>query len=289
MTVQDEVTSEAAAGRKAVKSVHRFGDFELSSPPSRLTRDGESVHLRPQVMRALTELVEHPGEIVTREHLRQTIWRDVEHVEVERGIKTVIRELRRALGDDPKNPRYIETIRGVGYRFVAPEQVVKESLVRLARRPKRPKVRIWVAAVGVIVALGLLVGLNILLSSDRPTLLTPVLRSAVESPQLTSVSERLSDELASELLTRYPNDIDLVHVLAPPGEISMSPRVASFAVDGHLSAVGSEGDLYISLELIDRHDGTIAWMGTYDVQAEDVDEWAGRAGRELVEAVLAQP
>ena len=119
MTIPEEVTAEDAAASKAVRSVHRFGDFELSSPPSRLTRDGEPVHLRPQVMRALTELVEHPGEIVTRQHLRQTIWRDVEHVEVERGIKTVIRELRRALGDDPKNPQYIETIRGIGYRFRA--------------------------------------------------------------------------------------------------------------------------------------------------------------------------
>lgn len=286
MTYPEEANSKETPRGGAVKSVFRFGDFELASPPSRLTRNGVTVHLRPQVMRALTELVERPGEIVTRDQLRQTIWRDVQHVEVERGIKTVIRELRRALGDDPQNPSYIETIRGVGYRFVAPEQVERESLVQLGQRPKRRTVRMCMALIGVIVALGIVVGLTMLLSPDRPTLLTPVVNAQNGEP-LDGVAEQLSTQLASELLERFSNDVDLIHVFAAPGEFSLSPRVARFAVDGHLSSTGEGDDLYISLELIDRGDRTIVWIGTYELEPADVESWPARASRELVEAVLA--
>jgi DNA-binding winged helix-turn-helix (wHTH) protein/Tol biopolymer transport system component len=102
----------------------RFGRFELRFDTDLLTLDGRSVHVQPQPLRLLRILVQHAGEIVSREALRQALWGASTFVEFDQSLNYCIRQLRIALHDDAARPIYIETIKRQGYRFTAPVETV---------------------------------------------------------------------------------------------------------------------------------------------------------------------
>ena len=103
-----------------------FGPFSLSRCPRQLLRGRVPVHLRPQALRLLSLLVDHAGETVSREQIRETLWPE-RHVDFERGTHLLIREIREALHDDAASPAYIETVPRRGYRFVAKVRPVARS------------------------------------------------------------------------------------------------------------------------------------------------------------------
>ena len=98
----------------------RFGLFELDLKAAQLTRNGSNIRLPQQPLRLLSVLVESPGEIVTREQLRQRLWPSDVFIDFDHGLNKSMQKLRDALGDTAGSPRYIETIPRVGYRFIAP-------------------------------------------------------------------------------------------------------------------------------------------------------------------------
>src|SRR5271156_2283855 len=95
-----------------------FGPFELNASTGELHRAGIRVRLSGQPIEILLLLLAHAGEIVTREQLREHVWRDGTFVDFEGGLNAAIAKLRRALDDSAQNPRYIETVPGRGYRFL---------------------------------------------------------------------------------------------------------------------------------------------------------------------------
>lgn len=97
----------------------RFGVFDVNLKTGELRKSGVRVHLQEQPFAVLAVLLEHAGEIVTREELRQRLWTD-EFVEFDQGLARAINKLRAALGDVAENPRFIETLPKRGYRFIAP-------------------------------------------------------------------------------------------------------------------------------------------------------------------------
>lgn len=98
----------------------RFGAFQVNFATGTLLKDGARIFLPRQLFRILSLLVEKSGEIVTREAIRHTLWAPDIFVDFEHNLNSAVKKLRRALGDSPRKPQYIETIPGVGYRFVAP-------------------------------------------------------------------------------------------------------------------------------------------------------------------------
>jgi Tol biopolymer transport system component/DNA-binding winged helix-turn-helix (wHTH) protein len=102
----------------------RFGVFEVDAHRSEIRRGGTSVKLREQSFRILILLLEHAGDIVTREQLRQSLWPSDIYVDFDHSLNAAIMKLRDALGDSADKPLYIETIPKRGYRFVAPVSVV---------------------------------------------------------------------------------------------------------------------------------------------------------------------
>jgi len=100
-----------------------FGVFEFEPRSGTLTREGIPVRLQPQPARVLAILVSRPGEVVSREELRQQIWSEGTFVDFERGLNFCIAQIRSALKDAADAPRFIETIPRRGYRFVAPIRV----------------------------------------------------------------------------------------------------------------------------------------------------------------------
>jgi len=122
-----------AAGRSRSGFV-RFGFFEVDQRSGELRRQGVKVKLQEQPFLLLQMLLEHPGEIVTREELQKRIWPSDTFVDFEQGLNNAAKRLREALSDSADTPSFIETIPRRGYRFIAsintgPRQM--ESLIVL--------------------------------------------------------------------------------------------------------------------------------------------------------------
>src|SRR5579859_1888380 len=98
----------------------RFGVFELDAQTGELRRNGTLVKLREQPASILLLLLEHAGQMVTREQLRQHLWPSDTFVDFDHSLNAAVMKLREALGDSADKPLYIETIPRKGYRFVAP-------------------------------------------------------------------------------------------------------------------------------------------------------------------------
>jgi len=94
-----------------------FGPFTLDRAAAQLRRDGQPVAMRPKAFELLLALASRPGALLTKDELLDTVWG--RRLITEGVIKTVVGELRTALGDDPKQPRWIETVPRRGYRFAA--------------------------------------------------------------------------------------------------------------------------------------------------------------------------
>src|SRR2546425_1080179 len=104
--------------------IRRFGLSEVDLSRGRHTRQGAPVRLQEQPFLVLAMLLEHPGEIVSREDLRHKLWPQGTHVDFDGSLNAVLKRLRAALSDDPDQPRFIETVPKRGYRFIAP--VIKD-------------------------------------------------------------------------------------------------------------------------------------------------------------------
>ena len=102
------------------RRLFRFGLFEADLDNTQLTRKGVRVRLQEQPFRILAMLLEHSGQIVTREDLRQELWPAGTYVSFDASLNMALKRLRSALGDDADNPRFIETIPKRGYRFIVP-------------------------------------------------------------------------------------------------------------------------------------------------------------------------
>jgi DNA-binding winged helix-turn-helix (wHTH) protein len=97
----------------------RFGAFELDIGTGELRRKRRTVRLSPKPLQVLALLARSPGQLVTREEIRNALWGSDTFVDFEHALNFSIREVRAALGDSAKKPRYIETLPRRGYRFIA--------------------------------------------------------------------------------------------------------------------------------------------------------------------------
>jgi TolB-like protein/Tfp pilus assembly protein PilF len=102
----------------------RFGIFDLDLQAGELRRSGVRVKLQEQPFRLLAILLERPGEVKTREQLRQRLWPPDTFVDFEHSINIAVKRLREALRDSADNPRFVETLPRRGYRFIAPVETV---------------------------------------------------------------------------------------------------------------------------------------------------------------------
>src|SRR5215468_4893434 len=124
-------TSEGSIESRSpvMAAVHRFrfGPFELDLKPNELRRSGVKLPLRGQPLQVLELLLRSPGELVSREQLRQALWSDGTIVEFDDSLNTCIRRLRQALGDEASEPNFIETLPRRGYRFVADVEQIADG------------------------------------------------------------------------------------------------------------------------------------------------------------------
>ncbi len=102
-----------------------FEDFDVDLDNGEIRRQGVRVRLRGKPCQILVTLLRHPGEVVTRQQLIDSLWSTNTFVDFDSNLKTALSNLRRVLGDSADYPRFIETVQGVGYRFLQPVSKVK--------------------------------------------------------------------------------------------------------------------------------------------------------------------
>jgi len=102
---------------------YRFGEFAYSVRAGELCQNGKAVRLQYQPLRVLQVLLENSGEVVTRDEIRDRVWQRSSIQDFDNSLRVAVNKLRQALGDDPDNPVYIETLPRRGYRWLYPVAV----------------------------------------------------------------------------------------------------------------------------------------------------------------------
>ena len=110
-------------GPTAQRRIARFGVFEADFESRQLTKNGFRIRLQEKPFQLLMLLLEQPGVVLTREELKEKLWPSDTFVEFDVGLNTAVKKLRGALNDSADNPRFVETVPRLGYRFVAPISV----------------------------------------------------------------------------------------------------------------------------------------------------------------------
>jgi len=140
-------------GNREIPCVFRFGAFEADLKAGELRKDGIRIKLQEQPFKILTLLLQHPGDVVTREEIQKALWGSDTFVDFDRGLNKAINRLREALGDSAENSQYVETLPKRGYRFIAAVAPVIDD-IGVTSEPDSPprKFRAWLTAAVLIIA-----------------------------------------------------------------------------------------------------------------------------------------
>lgn len=182
----------------------RFGVFEFDRGRLTLSREGRPLRLQPQPAQVLAALLANAGRLVTRDELRQAVWRDDTFVDFDRGLNFCVAQIRTALGDDASTPRFIQTVPKRGYKFIAPSESLNagvaapgapDSRPRPARHPWR--VAVWAVPMVFVLGAAALIGL----SHYAPSPIVAVARFDNETGDaaLTRFSDALTDSVVERL------------------------------------------------------------------------------------------
>lgn len=235
----------------------QFGVFEVDLQAEELRRSGVRVRLQSQPFKVLTTLLEHPGEVVSRETLQHQLWGNDTTVDFDHGLGIAVNKLRDALGDSAENPRFVETLARKGYRFIAPVRPMELAggLSAFATAephtvPRSSALAWSVAGIAILgcLALALLMGLR------------PIARTPYRVSQVTFSGRVLTNDLdvasfsssATDGTRIYYSQLEngeptIAVALAANGEVShlhlpsaiIAPLVASLSADGSRLVVHS--------------------------------------------------
>jgi TolB-like protein/DNA-binding winged helix-turn-helix (wHTH) protein/tetratricopeptide (TPR) repeat protein len=127
------------------RAIFRFGAFELDSRTGELRKNGMRLRCQEQPIHVLVALLERPGELLTREELRQRVWPQDTFVDFDHALNTAVKKIRATLHDEADAPRYLETVPRRGYRFIAPVQTEltpgRTAEEHRAKAPEVPETR----------------------------------------------------------------------------------------------------------------------------------------------------
>jgi TolB-like protein/DNA-binding winged helix-turn-helix (wHTH) protein/Tfp pilus assembly protein PilF len=147
-------------GEVSALKIVRFGVFEVDLKAGELRKKGIRVRLQEQPLQVLALLLQQPGQIVTREEFRQTLWNDGIIVDFDHSLNTTVNKLREALGDTADSSRFIETLPRRGYRFIHPVNSETQATGVIAPSPARGHLP-WVTFAALLALLAAVLALNV--------------------------------------------------------------------------------------------------------------------------------
>jgi TolB-like protein/DNA-binding winged helix-turn-helix (wHTH) protein/Flp pilus assembly protein TadD len=298
----------------------RLGDWRVSPQCNEISRGGDTIRLEPRTMAALLCLSASPGQVVTRDRLESTVWPGM--VVGYDALSNTVARLRRALGDDPRHPQFIETIPKVGYRLVAevdrsqsvenpgaedaypPEVIVSKGRDdENRRRLTTPWLVVGLTGAMIALVLGFL--------SLRPLQMTEQEHTIVEyttlpAPARTSIAvlpfvnksndpdqEYFSDGLTDDLITELSRVDRLVvvsrsstfaykHRSTPPQQIGRELGV-EYILEGSIRRAGDS--VRINAWLIDAGNGEQLWADRYDGKLNDIFALQDRLTTRITQAL----
>lgn len=278
---------------------YRFGIFDFDVAALELRKKGHVVKVRPQALKLLALILARPGDLVSRDEIRQALWGGDTFVDFDQGVNHCIKQLRFALGDDAESPRYVETLPRRGYRFIAPVEAVADDrpgrsgtdiAQAVEREPPvdptgppaaplpteghRGRRAVYLMGSGIaVIAVAFLIGQ----SGRRPAEARPDAPVVLEVARFASspdpaVGLGLAHEIARRLGSQHAVSVRPVRV---PGS---SPDAASGSGEG---GVGSrllvEGEIQqtddviaVSARLMDARAGTVTWSQRFTVRADEL-------------------
>ncbi len=291
---------------------YRFGAFEVDPRAGELRKHGIRIKLQDQPLRVLSMLLERPGEVVTREELRQKLWPADTFVDFDHGLNSAINKLRDALSDSADAPRFIETLPRRGYRFTGVVEplgqpadagaVAGESPQEPAAQPHaapqaRPGMR-WalaLAALAVVAVVSYFVwhrsATPARVHADKVVLAVLPFDNLSKDPEQEYFSDGLTDEMIAQLGSLQP---DRLGVIARASAMRYKhtekalPQIgqelgASYVLEGAVLRAGDR--VRITAALIQTADQTQLWSKSYERDLKDIlsvqSDVAGAIAREV--------
>ncbi len=292
----------------------RFGeDFELDRRAYQLRRADAPIKLERIPMEILLLLVERRGELVTREDIAGRVWGRDADVDLDNNINGAVRKIRQALRDDVEQPRFVETVTGRGYRFIAPLREAEPEPAAPAAEPAappRPRSRPWRVAAGIAAAVVVLAAAvaGVVLwgrartappGTGRVMLAVLPFRNLTGDPQQEYFSDGFTDEMIARLGAGEPERLG---VIAPAsvmrykaGQEPLEKIERDLGVQYVLAgSVRRDGDrVRVTAQLIRAGDQTEVWANEYDRTVQDLldiqGEVAGAIAQEIETRLGATP
>jgi len=284
---------------KQSPAILRFGVFEVDVRSGELRKQGVRVKLQDQPFQVLRLLLQHPGELVTRDELRSQIWPADTFVDFDNSLNTAINKLREALGDSADNPRFIETLPRRGYRFLASVSGIEWD----ARGYRNGEVgsgmrrfRWTVALVSFAVIAAALFVLNVFRVRDRvlgSTRIPPIQSLAVlpltnlsGDPEQEYFSDGMTDALITDLAQMGSvKVISRTSIMRYKKTDKPLPEIArELNVDGIVEGTvqRSGGHVRITAQLIHGLSDKHLWANTYERDLRDVFALQDEVARAIV-------
>jgi TolB-like protein/DNA-binding winged helix-turn-helix (wHTH) protein len=293
------------------KTIFRFGPFESRPRTRELLKHGSRLKIRPQPLEVLNVLLSRAGDVVTRDELREKLWSSDTFVDFERGLNGSVKELRAALGDSAADGQYIETLVRLGYRFIAPVEVIERSapaaLPPLELQPRvsphkevlpesvstlnsapRKSLRRWGFVLGaVIVAVAAIAYFHISRARARRTIATGKIMLAVlpfENLTGDASQDYFSDGLTEEMIAQLGH-LDPTHI----GVIARTSVMHYKHAQLQLPQIAQQLGVQYVLEGSVRRDSNKVRINAQLVQVKDqVPLWSRQYDRELSHLLVLQ-
>jgi TolB-like protein/Tfp pilus assembly protein PilF len=230
-------------------NVKRFGTFEVDLRARELRKGGVRIRLQDQPFEILAMMLERPGEVVTRDELRERLWPAGTFVDFEHSLNAAVKRLRAALGDDADNPRFVETLHRRGYRFIAAVESDGQAMrnLHVVRAPATKPA-----------------------DSKNVRLVVLPFANLSNDPTQEYFSDGLTEEMITQIGRLCPGRLGVIartsSMLFKRSTKSASEIGRELSADYLLEgSVRSEGDrIRINAQLIEAHTEVHLWADTYD-------------------------
>lgn len=276
----------------------RFGLFEFDSATRELRHEGALIRLQFQPALVLASLIEHHGQVVSREDLHQTLWGGETFVDFERGLNFCISQIRSALNDDSTEPTYIRTIPKHGYQFIAPVERI-ESMDAPAPSipetelpvppspppPRRSNTRALVLSAfgGFLFVLALAALYNYLWGPGPPY--TPIVAvSRFDNETGDPAMDRFADGLADTVIEQLMSESQGRYQVIGNAQILRRPREQR---DLHAIAVSLHA-AYVVLGQVQSNNGQVRVLAHLIRLRDQTHIWAVRTDRPLTDPLALE-